>query len=576
MVRLGPSLPEAEIAGVPWVNIAAHSALGNGAGTANATANNAAFAAAIARAKGLGATGYLGATVVVPPGVYDISTPIVLPRTGTSPTNAVRLVGSGGPRPTVIRGTGAFPTNRALVEWEDTASRAWHQGIANITLNLPFVAGVRAIHYKLSGTVTTAAQVQAQWVQCDLENVVIEGQGDYSSNAAIKFEGGIRFSHWRNVFGDPSQGTYDVPLFEFDAQINGVDPLVGSDSVGFSFGLIENVVTTIRRGGYSTFLKGRLYFAIVRSVNANGGKSGNDSYVTHVINGYRFVVEQLTNEGQGEAAQVRLENCRWGLFRNSGLGTPDATDAAWQAGHVYVVGDRVVPTTLKQAATAARNAYYACTTAGTSHASVEPTWPASGTVADGTVVWTYQGAAVGGGLQLVGSTDCRWEGRHALGGAAAFSQRLVKAATLDAGSSRNVFADFHVNEATAGTASVEFTNAGTLNQVSGQGVTGSLGSETFTPYAVGAHHQHPVFLTGSKTHDWASVADGAQATTTVTVTGAALGDFAAATMDVSLVGTMLTAYVSATDTATVVLQNESGGAVDLASGTLRVAVRKAA
>lgn len=82
-------------------------------------------------------------------------------------------------------------------------------------------------------------------------------------------------------------------------------------------------------------------------------------------------------------------------------------------------------------------------------------------------------------------------------------------------------------------------------------------------------------LTGSKTHDFASVADGAQATTTVTVTGAALGDFCQATVGVSQAGVILHAYVSAADTVTVVLQNESGGAVDLASTTLRVLVRKA-
>lgn len=82
-------------------------------------------------------------------------------------------------------------------------------------------------------------------------------------------------------------------------------------------------------------------------------------------------------------------------------------------------------------------------------------------------------------------------------------------------------------------------------------------------------------LTGSKTFDFASVADGEQATTTVTVTGAALGDFCQASVGVSLAGALLTAYVSAANTVTVVLQNKSGAAVDLASTTLRVLVRKA-
>lgn len=84
-------------------------------------------------------------------------------------------------------------------------------------------------------------------------------------------------------------------------------------------------------------------------------------------------------------------------------------------------------------------------------------------------------------------------------------------------------------------------------------------------------------LEGSKTHDFADTADGAQATTTVTVTGAELGDYVlAVSVGVSQAGVILSGYVSAADTVTVLLQNESGGAVNLASTTLSVLVRKKA
>jgi len=83
-------------------------------------------------------------------------------------------------------------------------------------------------------------------------------------------------------------------------------------------------------------------------------------------------------------------------------------------------------------------------------------------------------------------------------------------------------------------------------------------------------------LTGSKTHDFADTADGARATTTVTVTGAALGDFVVGvSLSIDAGGGVLHGYVSAADTVTVVLLNETGGALNLASGTLRVLVRKA-
>lgn len=78
------------------------------------------------------------------------------------------------------------------------------------------------------------------------------------------------------------------------------------------------------------------------------------------------------------------------------------------------------------------------------------------------------------------------------------------------------------------------------------------------------------FLRGSKTFDWASIASGAQATTTVTVTGAALGDFCQAAMSLSGAGLMFHADVTAANTVTVTAHNLTGGAVDLASGTLAV------
>lgn len=82
-------------------------------------------------------------------------------------------------------------------------------------------------------------------------------------------------------------------------------------------------------------------------------------------------------------------------------------------------------------------------------------------------------------------------------------------------------------------------------------------------------------LTGSATFDPGNLVDGAGTTTTVTVTGAALGDFADASFSLDLQGITLSAWVSAADTVSVRFQNESGGPLDLASGTLRARVRKA-
>lgn len=81
-------------------------------------------------------------------------------------------------------------------------------------------------------------------------------------------------------------------------------------------------------------------------------------------------------------------------------------------------------------------------------------------------------------------------------------------------------------------------------------------------------------LSGSAVFDPGSLIDAAGVTTTVTVTGAALGDFALASFSLDLQGITTTAYVSAPDTVAVRFQNETGGTIDLASGTLRARVQR--
>jgi hypothetical protein len=82
------------------------------------------------------------------------------------------------------------------------------------------------------------------------------------------------------------------------------------------------------------------------------------------------------------------------------------------------------------------------------------------------------------------------------------------------------------------------------------------------------------FLTGTVTYDPPSLADGAGTTTTVTVTGAVLGDVALASFSLSTQGITVTANVTATNTVTVRFQNETGGVIDLASGTLGAMIIK--
>ena len=79
-------------------------------------------------------------------------------------------------------------------------------------------------------------------------------------------------------------------------------------------------------------------------------------------------------------------------------------------------------------------------------------------------------------------------------------------------------------------------------------------------------------LTGSTTHDFSSIGDGNEEAVEVTVTGAALGDYAIASLSIDVTDLAVTVAVTAANTATVVVGNWTGGAIDLASATVNVMV----
>jgi hypothetical protein len=80
--------------------------------------------------------------------------------------------------------------------------------------------------------------------------------------------------------------------------------------------------------------------------------------------------------------------------------------------------------------------------------------------------------------------------------------------------------------------------------------------------------------TGSTTWDPGSIAVGAMEAVDITVTGAALGEMCLVSFSLDVTDLALTANVTATNTVTAVLSNNTGGAVDLASGTIAVKVFK--
>lgn len=115
------------------------------------------------------------------------------------------------------------------------------------------------------------------------------------------------------------------------------------------------------------------------------------------------------------------------------------------------------------------------------------------------------------------------------------------------------------------TAAVTVFTEGQNNFISNTGVS----VEAPTAWGTGT------LLSGSATYDPPSLNDGVGATTTLTVAGAALGDtVVGVSFSLDLQGITVTGYVSAANTVSVRFQNESGGILDILSGTLRAVVRK--
>tara|TARA_R100000664_G_C2744553_1_gene132531 strand:- start:176 stop:490 length:315 start_codon:yes stop_codon:yes gene_type:complete len=83
-------------------------------------------------------------------------------------------------------------------------------------------------------------------------------------------------------------------------------------------------------------------------------------------------------------------------------------------------------------------------------------------------------------------------------------------------------------------------------------------------------------LSGSKTWNAGSIADGNEEALEITVPGAALGDFVLCSLGVDVGDLDLGGAVTAADTVTLVLGNDTGGAIDLASTTAYCLVIKKA
>lgn len=164
---------------------------------------------------------------------------------------------------------------------------------------------------------------------------------------------------------------------KLSTDVNGNTVLVGGDGVEYMVGAAyarmncDAVPTSIPNSasGAGTYNTKLAMYSIVKDVLGTVADLANSQFI--IPAGYK--------------------SCRIGYA--VAFGTPPA----WAANTAYALNAQRIPT-------AANGYFYRATTAGTSHATTEPTWPTTvgATVADGTVTWTCHSASEG-----VGWRGCR-------------------------------------------------------------------------------------------------------------------------------------------------------------------------
>lgn len=371
-----------------------------------------AITAAVTAAKTAGVLGR-GACVFFPAGDYIISNPIILPRTGSTPANVVTVRGAAC-RSVSIRGNGSVPTGRALIEWDATTSRAWHQEITDLTLALPNVAGVRGIHYKKNAAGTTLTDFNNERCQIILRDLLIEGNNGYHTSL-IKLEGQVFYSKFERVFGDCQRSgllgatayapvtDYDTATFEFDSNTYG-DP-VSSDIVGVSYSSFERCgAGSLRRGGRGVLIRGKIKATSITDGWCDGGRydAGID-----LINSFNVHVKNCNNEGL-TASQIRLKDSQFVTLDKIAPSAQDPEFPAWTASTAYTTAWGVIVPgwSTNNTGTPANANWYKCTGAGTTGAS-QPTWPTTvgNTVTDGTVTWQCMGPAASDAIVIDGGKN---------------------------------------------------------------------------------------------------------------------------------------------------------------------------
>lgn len=263
-----------------------------------------------------------GGVVYIPPQGVTVAQPVILPRGGANGIGTVHLVGVGNkPR---ISGAANFPEGRALIEWERTPTRAWHQRIENVALELPNRLGVKAIHFAVTND-DTWEQISVERLQIVLQDVHIFGHNDYH-DTLIDLEGCTWYSTLERVIGDCASGNNTYPTLLLRSGVDTWNTAhLGNDAPGLFNCMLRQLHCTWRRGGRGRMFEGRAFYSAFENIFSDGSSAAcfvfRQSLACNLVN--------LATEGREEKpAMYVFEDCASMSATNIGIGTPNVFDGS--------------------------------------------------------------------------------------------------------------------------------------------------------------------------------------------------------------------------------------------------------
>jgi hypothetical protein len=476
-----------------------------------------------------------------PSAYYRISSALVMDYSGAYYSanrfgKRVSLVGAGQGTTAILADPGVYAALYILGRADNNTTYAAIKDLRIASSDGGRLAGSiglftdKAAYLALDGAIIEGFNVG--WLANDTEQVAVrDSEIRYNNTGVIGLTGTVTSPNGWSFYNTLIAGNF----------VGGLD-ITNANAFNFNGGSIQ----------YNGFIGDGAGFGAKITNAGNGGAYATVGFSNMAFEGNGGLADLISHQDATYIGVVGLKNCAF--TRTVGFFSATVTGAANNgSGLIRLAVNSTAPL-------AGRSAVNVSGVVGTSEANAATPW--AFTIIDATHIdltgSAFVNAYVSGGIvSVVGYAN----NNILVEGAAAIHKIKIDASTFQFGTG-------YAQSATRPIISKTNTNAVIYSSRSNY-----FASATEGPAAGSLRFEAP-YVTGTSTYDPPSLADGASTTTTITATGAALGDPVSIGFSVPLAGMNLTAYVSAADTVTAVFDNESGGVLDLASGTLRAVVFK--